>query len=111
MNETLSGSGGDDLRALIHRLNNQLGVILAHAELLEAKAPDAGHRARATQVVSAALQLSETISVAIFTGVGGALIALGIDRGWDAATALALVFAAGAATAVAGLVAGRRVAT
>ena len=61
-------------------------------------------------VVSAALQLSETISVAIFTGVGGALIALGIDRGWDAATALALVFAAGAATAVAGLVAGRRVA-
>ncbi|MEZ0291030.1 MAG: MFS transporter [Solirubrobacteraceae bacterium] len=60
-------------------------------------------------VVSAALQLSETISVAIFTGVGGALIALGIDRSWDAATALALVFAAGAATAVAGLVAGRRV--
>ena len=56
MNETLSDSGGDDLRALIHRLNNQLGVILAHAELLEAKAPDAGQRARATQVVSAALQ-------------------------------------------------------
>jgi two-component sensor histidine kinase len=56
MNNTLSESTGDDLRALIHRLNNQLGVILAHAELLEAKAPDAGQRARATQVVSAALQ-------------------------------------------------------
>ena len=37
-------------------MNNQLGVILAHAELLEAKASDAGQRARATQVVSAALQ-------------------------------------------------------
>jgi hypothetical protein len=48
--------GGDDLRTLIHRLNNQLGVILAHAELLEAKAADAGQKARATQVVSAALQ-------------------------------------------------------
>jgi hypothetical protein len=49
-------SATDDLPSLIHRLNNQLGVILAHAELLEAKAPDDAHRARATQVVSAALQ-------------------------------------------------------
>jgi hypothetical protein len=56
MTDTTSDSGGDDLRTLIHRLNNQLGVILAHAELLEAKASDAGQRARATQVVSAALQ-------------------------------------------------------
>ena len=54
--EAASGSGADHLRTLIHRLNNQLGVILAHAELLEAKAPDAGQRARAMQVVSAALQ-------------------------------------------------------
>jgi hypothetical protein len=51
-----SEPGEDQLRTLIHRLNNQLGVILAHAELLEAKAPDAGQRARAMQVVSAALQ-------------------------------------------------------
>jgi two-component sensor histidine kinase len=51
-----ASQGADDLRSLIHRLNNQLGVILAHAELLEAKAPDEGQRARATQVVSAALQ-------------------------------------------------------
>ena len=46
----------DDQRALLHRLNNQLGVILAHAELLEAKAGDAAQRARASQVVNAALQ-------------------------------------------------------
>ena len=29
-----------ELRLLFHRLNNQLGIILAHAELLEAKAAD-----------------------------------------------------------------------
>ena len=33
MTDTTSDSGGDDLRTLIHRLNNQLGVILAHAAL------------------------------------------------------------------------------
>ena len=57
--------------------------------------------------VSAALQLAETVGVALFTGLGGALIALGLDRGWDAVTALALVFAAGAAAAAAGLLVGR----
>jgi hypothetical protein len=46
----------DDQRALLHRLNNQLGVILAHAELLETKAQDDAQRARASQVVNAALQ-------------------------------------------------------
>ena len=45
-----------DSKELLHRLNNQLGVILAHAELLETKAQDAGQKARASQVVSAALQ-------------------------------------------------------
>jgi MFS family permease len=59
--------------------------------------------------VSAALQLIETVGVAVFTGVGGALIAAGLDRGWDTATALALVFATGGAAAVAGLATGRRV--
>jgi len=52
----VSDTGADDLRSLMHRLNNQLGVVLAHAELLEAKAPDDGQRARATDVVTAALQ-------------------------------------------------------
>ena len=45
-----------DPKALLHKLNNQLGVILAHAELLESKAPDAAQKARASQVVQAALQ-------------------------------------------------------
>ncbi|HQZ38576.1 MAG TPA: hypothetical protein PLH72_06015 [Vicinamibacterales bacterium] len=54
--EHASESGTDDLRSLMHRLNNQLGVILAHAELLEAKTPDEGQRARATEVVTAALR-------------------------------------------------------
>jgi hypothetical protein len=45
-----------DLQSLFHQLNNQLGVILAHAELLEAKAPDDLHRRRAVQVVDAALE-------------------------------------------------------
>ncbi len=44
-----------ELRTLFHRLNNQLGIILAHAELLEAKAPDDMNRARAAQVVAGAL--------------------------------------------------------
>jgi hypothetical protein len=44
-----------DLRVLLHRLNNQLGIILAHAELLEAKSSDDANRARAAQVVGAAL--------------------------------------------------------
>jgi hypothetical protein len=47
--------GAGDLRVLLHRLNNQLGIILAHAELLEAKAPDDALRARATEIVGATL--------------------------------------------------------
>ena len=49
-----------ELRLLFHRLNNQLGIILAHAELLEAKAPDDMHRARAAQVVASALEAMGT---------------------------------------------------
>ena len=33
-------SESPELRLLFHRLNNQLGIILAHAELLEPKLPD-----------------------------------------------------------------------
>ena len=43
-------------KELLHKLNNQLGVILAHAELIETKAQDAAQKARASQVVNAALQ-------------------------------------------------------
>jgi hypothetical protein len=49
-----------ELRLLFHRLNNQLGIILAHAELLEAKSGDDANRARAAQVVSSALEAMGT---------------------------------------------------
>jgi hypothetical protein len=42
--------------SLFHRLNNQLGVILANSELLENKLTDETHRVRAAQVVSGALE-------------------------------------------------------
>ena len=49
-----------ELRLLFHRLNNQLGIILAHAELLEAKVADDTARARAAQVVSSVLDAMST---------------------------------------------------
>ena len=49
-----------DLREMFHRLNNQLGIILAHAELLEAKAPDDVNRARAAQVIASTLDAMTT---------------------------------------------------
>ncbi len=45
----------EELRRLFHQLNNQLGIILAHAELMEKKAADETSRSRATQVVSSVL--------------------------------------------------------
>ena len=49
-----------DLRTLFHRLNNQLGIILANAELLEAKTTDPANRARAAQLVASALDAMGT---------------------------------------------------
>jgi two-component sensor histidine kinase len=49
-----------ELRRLFHRLNNQLGIILAHAELLESKTTDDTNRARAAQVVASALDAMAT---------------------------------------------------
>ena len=54
------GPDVNDLRLLFHRLNNQLGIILAHAELLEAKAVDEASRARAAQVVTSVLDAMAT---------------------------------------------------
>ena len=51
-----------ELQLLFHRLNNQLGIILAHAELLEAKSGDEMNRARATQIVSSTLEAMTTAS-------------------------------------------------
>ena len=45
-----------DVREMFHRLNNQLGIILAHAELLESKAAESADRARAAQVVASTLE-------------------------------------------------------
>ena len=44
-----------EMRRLFHQLNNQLGIILACAELLELKAADDTSRARATEVVTKVL--------------------------------------------------------
>jgi hypothetical protein len=49
-----------ELHALFHRLNNQLGIILAHAEILAAKGADEATRARAGQVVSSVLDAMGT---------------------------------------------------
>ena len=49
-----------ELRRLFHQLNNQLGIILAHAELMEKKAPDETSRSRATQVVTSVLDAMGT---------------------------------------------------
>ena len=49
-----------ELGLLFHRLNNQLGIILAHAELLETKASDDMNRARAAQVVASVLDAMTT---------------------------------------------------
>ena len=51
---------GGDLRVLFHRLNNQLGIILACAELLEFKAADDVSRTRATEVVAKVLDAMGT---------------------------------------------------
>jgi hypothetical protein len=48
------------LRVLFHRLNNQLGVILAHAELLELQTPGGGDRSRAAQFGAGALDAMGT---------------------------------------------------
>jgi hypothetical protein len=49
-----------ELRQLFHTLNNQLGIILSHAELLEAKAQDERQKARASQVVTATVEALTT---------------------------------------------------
>lgn len=49
-----------ELRGLFHRLNNELGIILSHAELLEAKSADDVNRSRASQVIASVLDAMGT---------------------------------------------------
>jgi len=55
-----TSSESPDLGLLFHRLNNQLGIVLANAELLEAKLTDETSRARAGQIVSGVLEALST---------------------------------------------------
>jgi hypothetical protein len=57
----MSEAGFLDLTRVFHKLNNQLGIILANAELLESKLVDETQRARASQVVTGALEAISTI--------------------------------------------------
>ena len=50
-----------EISRLFHQLNNQLGIILANAELLENRLTDPTHRARASQVVAGALDAIDTV--------------------------------------------------
>jgi hypothetical protein len=59
-NRSRTGDDTSDLGLLFHRLNNQLGIILANAELLEAKSADEMGRARASQVVASVLDAMAT---------------------------------------------------
>ena len=49
-----------ELRLLFHKLNNQLSIVLAHAELLESKAVNDFERARASQVITSVLDALAT---------------------------------------------------
>ena len=60
MSEAVNTTIQRDLSELFHRLNNELGVILSHAELLEAKCDGDKNRSRAAQVVAAALEAMGT---------------------------------------------------
>jgi hypothetical protein len=53
-------SSAPDYAPLFHRLNNQLGVLLANAELLEARCADEASRARAAQIVASAVEAIDT---------------------------------------------------
>jgi hypothetical protein len=56
-----AGPSGPEIPRLYHRLNNQLGIILANAELLESRLTDETHKARAGQVITSALEAIATV--------------------------------------------------
>lgn len=58
---------------------------------------------------SASLQLTDVLGVALGTGVGGAFVAVGAGRGWQAASSLELAFTVMLAMALLGILAGRSI--
>ena len=60
---------------------------------------------------SSSLQLTDTLGVALGTGIGGAFVALGEAQGWEVRSALELAFAVTLAVALAGILAARRLPT
>lgn len=56
---------------------------------------------------SAALQLSDTLGMALGTGIGGALVAIGASIGWTVRVSLVPVFLLSSLVGLAGLVVGR----
>lgn len=57
---------------------------------------------------SASIQLSDTLGMAVGTGLGGSLIAIGDGRGWAVSSSTAWVFGASAIVASLGILAARR---
>jgi hypothetical protein len=103
----LFGSGGGLVAGLGWAIAG-FGIGMGYASagaLVLSQAPGGGEGA-----VSAALQLIETISIALFTGLGGVLVALGIEHGWELESALATIVATAGLAAALGLVTSRRVA-
>ena len=45
----------DEMNRLFHRLNNQLGIVLAHAEMLEEKSVEELQRQHASRVVASVI--------------------------------------------------------
>ncbi|MCU1486585.1 MAG: arabinose efflux permease family protein [Actinomycetia bacterium] len=83
-----------------------LGIGLAYApiSLTVLREAPAGREG----AVTSALQLTDQLGVSLGTGFGGAAVAVGDARGWDAATGIAVAWGVAAAVAVVGMLVGRR---
>ena len=55
------GAEEPELQALLHRLNNQIGIILANAELLETRLVDEAAVSRARQIAGSAIDAIDTV--------------------------------------------------